>query len=343
MWSCLLGVLVSALDYSSCAAITCEQTVVEGDYCIYYNAKLDSVYLNYVDCVGGCNFSQLYLKHDNTYFSDPCITPNETGHPTGHPCTQPSNCSSNICSVPVCYGVPEGAYCYDSEACLPGFYCDNNICSASKADGDSCDIHEECPIGYGCDRGSCTLLFSKDQGESTSDKKLCKSNFMYKGKCDSLLIYVFDEELSPPFNCKVDETCVYKTKKTGEVWAELPCTCAGLSKKGGGYCSYFAENTDKVVNDHYVYLTYTYSTCGGNWTHTDDPDILYRCGSITDDQYWYFHNLVGRSRYLAVYQSGAVDDCAEHFEFFNLTYSLGAYTYSAYLRVLGFIIMSYLF
>lgn len=342
MWIFLVWTAANALDYKDCSLITCEQNPTHPEYCIYYGNS--SVYLNFVECEGGCNFSQLYLEFDGSYFSDPCITPNETGHPTGHPCTVPNNCSSNICSVPLCYGVPGGRYCYDSEACLPGFYCDNNICTETKSDGDSCEIHEECPIGYGCD-GSCTLLFSKEQGESTTDKKLCKSNFMneVEGKCDSLLVYVFDQELDYPFDCKIDETCVYKYKQTGEVWAELPCACAGVAKKGGGYCSYFAEHTDKVVKDHYIYMTYTYSTCGGNWTHTDDPDILYNCGSITDDQYWYFHNLVGRSRYLAVYQSGALDDCAEHFQFFNLTYKLGAYTFGKHYKLIGLMIIAYLF
>lgn len=336
----LLIFSVSSLDYSDCALITCEQSPIQNNYCIAYDESGPSVFLNFIDCEGGCNFTALYQYNDNiTWESQECVPPNVTGHPTGHPCTEASNCSSNICTAPTCYGVPEGNYCYDSEACLPGYYCDLNICTETKSEGDSCKIHEECPIGHGCDRGTCRLLFSKDQGSSTSDKKLCKSNFEYNGKCDSLLVYLDGVEMKPPFECDVDQTCTYISKETGNEYASLPCTCAGIQGKGGGYCSFLAEHSDRIVHDNWVYMSYTYSTCGGNWTHTDDPDILYRCGSITDDQYWYFHNLVGRSRYLALYSSGAIDDCAEYFEFFNLTYKMGKYTFGRFLKLTSLVFL----
>lgn len=320
---------VFSLDTGSCALIICENTTTPSEYCLDWNPSQNSVYLTLPKCETNCNFTSLYLP-DTTWESIACYPRNVTGNPTGAPCTVASNCSSFICSDPVCFGTPNGLYCPDDEACMPGSYCDNYVCEPNLLPGDSCTRDEECPIGYGCDKGSCSIYFSKTQGESASSHLFCKSNFLFNGRCDSLKVHRLGSEIGPPFNCKVNEDCTYVSKQTGEVYATKPCTCAGVKNKGGGYCSNYLEWADDLIQDRYIYMTYTYSTCGGNFTHTDNPDTLFMCGSISQDQYDFFFNLLGRARHWALYQSHAIDDCSEYFGLFNTTYDLNFYSNAVY-------------
>ena len=272
-----------------------------------------------------------------------CPPPSPPAGVTGSPCTQASDCSSYICSVPVCYGAPPGIYCPNDEGCLPGFYCDRGafVCTASLNPGDSCDFDNECPVGYGCDT-LCKLLFSVDEGIATSHSLMCKSNFEFQGVCDSLIVFVNDVQLSSPFNCKIGEFCTYKSFVTGTVYDIQPWAGSGILEKGGGYCSFYLEYSNDLVQDNYVYLTYTYSTCSGYYAHCDDPDVLLMCGSITQDQRDFLFNMRGQARYWSLFQSGMIQDCSVAFNLFNYTY-LSIYYENAWRHAFSLMLMLYFF
>jgi hypothetical protein len=319
-----------AIDSSSCVLIAC-QNISSDSSCLIYSASERSVYLNYPVCGTSCDFSSLYLPA-TSWASVSCAPETPTDAITGAACSVASNCSSWICSNPVCWGVAQDVYCPDDGGCQPGYWCDSFTCQPSLSPGDPCTTHNSCPVGYGCDAGSCTIFFAKLQGTATDDKKFCKSNFAMNGTCDSLLVYIQDTQILAPFNCKVGtDVCVYKSKMTGAVFDSQPCACAGVLDKGGGYCSYYLEWADEIVQDQYVYMTYSYSTCSGNYSHTDDPDILNMCGSLAPAQYEFFFNLRGRARYWSLFQSGAVDNCSVDFGLFNATYDMITYAASRWL------------
>ncbi|OMJ92920.1 hypothetical protein SteCoe_4262 [Stentor coeruleus] len=327
----------SALDDINCALVSCDSET-DSQYCLLYNNSTEdnSVFLNYPKCDTDCSYEKLYLVND-TWGNVKCRDYNETLRlPTGAFCSLAQNCSSNICSVPRCYGVPEGDYCRDDGGCMPFYHCENNVCTESYQEGDSCEIDNQCPPGHGCDKGECTLFFLKSIGESSDDGKFCKSNYAINGYCDSLLINRTGVELDSPFFCKIEETCDYISKRNGELLFSRPCACAGVKYKGGGYCTFELEHADKIVNEQYIYMTYTYSNCSGDYSHTDDPRILYQCGSISEDQFNFFWNLRGRARYWGFYQTGAINNCSVYFDLFDTVYDLDLYAFANSLNAVMF-------
>lgn len=333
-----------ALDYVNCTLVICDNST-DSDYCMEFDEEKEdwTVLLNYPKCETSCDYDKLYLM-DNTWEDVNCAAYNTSLRlPTGAFCSVPQNCSSNICSVPRCYGVPEGEYCHDDGGCMPFYHCENNVCTESYQEGDSCSIHNQCPPGHGCDNGKCRLFFLKDIGEKADDGKFCKSNYAIDGYCDSLLINKTGVELDTPFSCKIDEFCVYVSKRTGNELFSLPCACAGVKLKGGGYCTFELEHADKIVQEQYIYMTYTYSNCSGDYSHTDEPGILYQCGSISEEQYLFFWNLRGRARYWGFYQTGAIDECSVYYDLFDTVYDLDIYAFALSLKVVVFtLIASYI-
>ena len=325
MWAFFLLGGVLALDTQDCFAISCENFTSSN--CLDVNT--DSHLVSLLPCSGGCDYTSLYLV--STPFTNiTCNLPAPPTGVTGSPCQLPSDCFSYICSVPVCYGANPGDYCPTDEGCQPQYYCDRvlYVCVPALNPGDSCTFDNQCPIGYGCNLGLCILYFSVAEGFPASENMFCKSNFAWNGLCDSVIVYNNDNQILAPFNCKVGETCVYMSFMTGGTIDTLPCECSGRYKKGGGYCSSYLEFANEVINDNYVYMTYTYSSCSGNYSHSDDPDILLMCGSITQDQRDFLFNMRGQARYWSLFQSGAINNCSVMYNIFNSTYLLSYYSSS---------------
>jgi Dickkopf N-terminal cysteine-rich region len=264
---------------------------------------------------------------------------------TGASCEVASDCYSYICSTPVCIGTPSNEYCPNDESCLPGYYCDRDAytCQPSLSPGDPCSYDNECPVGYGCNLGTCILYFSLKKGSQASQNKVCKSNWVYKGQCDSVLIYKNGAVLQPPYNCKIGEMCSYVSYNTKATFDTQPCVCSGILNKGGGYCSNYLEWAEDLIQENFVYLSYTYSGCSGNYSHTDDPGVLLQCGSITQQQHDYMYNMQGQARYWNLYQSQAISSCSDALGLFNSSYTSLLYTYGLIHKMsLMFILMLYI-
>ena len=312
-----------SIDTGNCYEISCG-TSNSSINCIEVDGITKQVTLN--SCIYGCDYSSLYLP-STSFTNISCKSSPLVPSVTGSACEKASDCYSNICSVPICYGVSQNKYCPNDEACQPGFYCDSDsfTCQPSLNPGDSCNVNNECPVGYGCDFGICTLFFSIDEGNPASENIFCKSNWVFGGVCDSILVYYNGKRLFPPFECKIGEFCTYTSYVTEVVYANEPCTCQGILNKGGGLCSNFLEWSNDLVQDNYVYLTYTYSSCSGNYSHSDDPDVLLMCGSISQQQHDFMFNLRGQSRYWALYKSEVIEDCSVKYNLFNYSYNFSEY------------------
>lgn len=320
LWFLIPSVL--AIDSANCFAISCENTTSANCLNVDTSAKV----VGLVPCDSGCDFSSLYLPNVG-FESLICEPPGPAAGYTGSICSVASDCFSYICSVPYCYGADPDDYCPNDEGCQPQYYCDRDlfICVPALNPGDSCTFDNQCPVGYGCNLGECSLYFAVEQGVEASHHLFCKSNFEFNGICDSLVVYKAGVQIFAPFNCKIGEFCDYTSSVTGQLYKTEPCACAGILQKGGGYCSNYLEWSSELIKDNYVYLTYTYSLCSGNSSHTDEPDILLLCGSITQDQRDYLFNMRGQARYWSLFTSGAIHECSVFFNLFNSTYLLSSY------------------
>jgi len=67
--------------------------------------------------------------------------------------------------------------------------------------------------------------------------------------------------------------------------------------------------------------------------HNNDPSVLQGCGSISADALIYYDAMVAIADYWTLYQSGAIDQCAQEYGYFDPNMNLTSFGYGEILMV----------
>lgn len=259
---------------------------------------------------------------------------------TGKKCCYNSECKSNKCKDSYCAGKNLDDYCEADEECEPSAYCYLNYCTKLKNIGDSCSIDSECPIGTGCNFEKCVKIFSLGSGNETTDKKFCKSNFEDNGYCESYTIRLSGREnkLVSPFLCLVGQNCEFYSWN-GTLVYEENCMCGAKKNLPEGFCGYYLEKVNGVMDFVYSELQYSTSICSGKSSHTSDPSVLITCKSISTSKFELFFNLYSQAINWNIYVAGALDGCAYDLELWNPNYTIYNYEWSVFCNFISALLL----
>lgn len=255
---------------------------------------------------------------------------------TGHQCCLDVNCYSKNCINGYCYGLGSGSHCTLDTQCDSTNYCLGGKCTPVKRNGDACGTDLECPVGSGCNNGTCVQIFSLGVGMVAQDQKFCQSNFLVSNKCDILSVSIVNSTYSlyNPFLCFDGEICQFKLSN-GSIYSTSNCTCAGYSNLPEGFCGKDLIYVNSIMNIVYGNLKYTTSRCSGLNAHSSNPQILLACGSITNEQYMYYINIYNQTLYWNLFITGSLDACALDLGLWDPLYVAAEYTYAALVRYSG--------
>lgn len=328
----MIPVLTSALNSLFCLDIKCASE--SETKCI--DATDEEIIIQ--QCKSGyiCeDYSQLH-EYSETWEDSLCLTNNvsekdlcNTGTydntvKTGFYCCKSSNCLSGICDGNRCTGYPKGRECDSDEVCLANYYChgltttNDGVCS-EIIQKDQCAKDFDCPEGHGCNYGKCIQLFSLDYNTKVSDKKFCISDFATTDYCDAVSVWSQNVQLTSPFKCQIGYMCQYKSLIYETVIDQQLCLCSGGGNEFG-YCGLHMEKVKSHAEDLFKNLRYDESYCAGSNARTDDIDIVYNCGGISEDKFEEYSELSLKYKYWTLYNSGAIDKCAENLELFAESY-----------------------
>lgn len=317
------------LDTESCKTIECSSV---SSYCMYITTDIISV----DPCTSSQNCPGLenILSTSSAYKDIKCTASSATevtcgnnwdsgNNPAGWTCCSDNDCISRTCFNSTCTGKSLGELCETSEECETNTYC-NGKCAELLADGDHCNLDNECPAGSGCNTNICTKLFSLALGETVSNKKFCQSNFMYTGKCNSLEIRknkTTEGVISPPYECTIGTICYYYLIYNNVLYSQSSCFCSGVPGTSG-YCLMIDGVSGADLTSR---ISYNSSSCSGFLAHTTDPDYLYACGSISQFDQLFYTDVSNQRKFWPLFQSGVLLACAESLELFNpLDYGISA-------------------
>jgi hypothetical protein len=240
---------------------------------------------------------------------------------TGQVCCVSSNCVSEQCTNDRCEGEDIGDDCDTDEECLPDHYCDGE-CKNHVNSG--CERDNMCKSGYGCLDGECIQYHTLSLGTSADRGIFCKTGFVYNEKCDAIVGYSFNKNLGDDLICEIGSTCTYYTYNEKVLYDEGSCLCGGDSRSSTGYCGIHADKSTQI-SKYYEAIIFDSSKCTGNLSHTDDPDILYSCASISSKQRDYNKHMLDRFKYFNLYKSTVLDHCARPQGIFDPWYQTSEY------------------
>lgn len=214
----------------------------------------------------------------------------------------------------------EGHNCTDNDdwMCSGNTFCNSN-CSKTYDEGESCSRDAQCGVGFGCNFGECTRLFSLPLYSSAKYAKFCLTNFItdYE-RCESIDVYVNNLKLDYPYECLSGQTCRYRSANSQTQISKENCLLVSADK---GYCgSNLLYNFDEM-SEIYKELQYDTSICTGDKKHSGDPDELLDCKSISVDVYRKFIKIQKQMKFYNTYKSGILDSCATELEIFDPYYS----------------------
>ncbi|CAG9324487.1 unnamed protein product [Blepharisma stoltei] len=238
---------------------------------------------------------------------------------TGQDCCKHTDCQSEQCGKSGCIGIKESQHCSKDEECDTNLYCtDLGFCYKSYSSGSNgCKRDNECGAGYGCNFGKCVQYFSLSDGKKTEDSKFCKSMLKIGDICDSLSLYLQDEMSYYPFNCSIGDNCIFLgNSNKNPLFASTPCECDGKNKDTG-YCGQYIRYLKCISSLISSALKYDSSNCSGKFSHTDDIDILFSCGSITEEQYNLVKNIYKETENWSLYQSQQINYCSKSLGLFD--------------------------
>ncbi|OMJ89219.1 hypothetical protein SteCoe_8698 [Stentor coeruleus] len=329
--------IAKGLESSSCKLLECSKGPTQGN-CI--EDQGDKILIS--PCIDGyiCEKSQFdeFGTWKNTTCEQDitattlCKVPDGSLY-TGRKCCVSPNCNSTQCTNDRCEGISEGSECIDDEQCYPGYYCKENsdsgikICSAAETE--MCSRDNQCPIGYGCNNGYCMQFHTVEVARFVERDIFCTTNFSYGGRCDYIRAFSKNAELTGDLGCDIGVNCEYLTGVESLIYETFPCLCAGISGAKGGYCGLYAEKSMEASN-YFKALVYDTSSCSGYYSHTDDYEILYECGSITYETYEYAKSMISRYNYYNLYVSHALDHCSRPLGLFDPWYDQTTFSYAMY-------------
>ncbi|OMJ65581.1 hypothetical protein SteCoe_37960 [Stentor coeruleus] len=126
--------------------------------------------------------------------------------------------------------------CNDTKICVPGYYCNEGICSeavSKDSQKKSCKTRG-CGIGLVCNNETCTNYFSLSEGSPATTKYACASGRLAGGVC-----LASDKSPHIPMECSNDDNC----KGTANITTACRCTRDEIPKK---YCE-LHESDDMVI------------------------------------------------------------------------------------------------
>ena len=326
----------AAITTSECIEVTCGSGITADECVLVTDSKVEVR-----GCKAGyyCDYSVLgevgewknatckYLySRVNT-----CSYP-QSGLKAGFYCCKDNECDSGSCSSNRCKGKSNGAECKTSSDCGKDLYCaDSEKCKAVKGLNEECSTDNECTAGSVCNKAECTKMLSLNPGEKADNSKACVSNFAYEGICDNIEVYKDDKRLESPYNCIIDEDCVYKLTEGKGNYKTGKCVCGGNSSDTG-YCSEFVRyrvDANQMLDE----MKYSSSECSGASAHSLDADILYMCDSIDFSTYLKYHKFMGQLLYHSLFSDDSLNHCSmaaglydPYYEFkVKESFSLGLY------------------
>lgn len=191
----------------------------------------------------------------------------------------------------------------------------NKICKAVSADGESCSRDAECQVGSACNNLICFKLFSLAIGQAASNSKFCETGLVRNGICDGILVNSDNNTLDSPYKCKIGSNCTYVFESDSSVFTTDRCQCGGISSSSG-YCKVISGQIGvwDLINPKLQYKT---SNCSGALAHTDNVYDIINCGSWDQDTQDYYNEAIKEINAWTLYQSGAIDSCAEKLGLFT--------------------------
>ena len=330
--------LAKALSKDECYTIQCGQETSEK--CIAVDSDSKTLTLSPCSDGLGCGGDLEQLRIESPFSEGSCVQqtssssspscPTFTQLNAGEYCCEDEDCYSGKCTNNECAFVEEGGECNSFRQCNINHYCGDAKCTAAKQEGASCSEHYECLTGYGCNSGTCTKLFSIDVDESASDGIFCKTILEGNGKCVGIKVYKEDQEISPPYECTLGETCEYKLEGYEEPFTTGECLCSGLPGEKGhfqdlqglGY-NYFASGDFARV---YENLEFNQDhKCYGSEVYDSSISDMHECGAVSDDFYYYYTNITTQGYLWNLYHSGAIDGCSKDLGLFDPNYKHSDY------------------
>lgn len=262
---------------------------------------------------------------------------------TGYPCVNDEDCKSLKCVDSRCEGKGYKQTCTEDSECQPDMYCKPDYgysyCITALTKDSYCDFDNECASGLGCSRGKCVKLMSLEVGELTDISVFCKSLIKNSlNYCDALEIYIKDQKLQSPYPCKQSDTCIYRFVNSKLDFNSLPCQCDGYNDENTGYCGTYVNYTQEYTSALANNLNYDSSICSGDDASSTDPDVLYQCQSISESQYNYYKNWTATALYWSLFNSHAIDDCAEGLGIFSPGWTWNGAEFIAFVAWFGFFI-----
>ena len=322
----LLYFSCKALDYGTCKELKCSSGPSRKE-CI----KEESDHVLISPCVDGLKCDNSLLNSESESWQTVMCTSEELEKDlcedydgnlyTGQVCCVSPNCLSDQCTNDRCEGTDDGDKCDIDEECNPDYYCDGK-CKGSVEEG--CERDNMCKAGFGCLDEDCVQFHSLELGENADRGIFCKTGYIYNGKCDAIVAFSDGKNLGDELVCQIGATCIYYTYNENEKFDEGACLCAGDKSATTGYCGVYADKSTQIQK-FYEAIVYDSSKCTGNLSHTDDPDQLYECESISAKERDYNKYMINRFKYFNLYKSTIIDHCARPQGIFNPWYQTSEY------------------
>lgn len=170
---------------------------------LYFSLLSSSSKINFLEdsSLSTQNASEILLKCD----------PFNIGKIEGYFCRTNEDCASKKCINNKCIGLTENSFCFFSEQCTLGLYCDKENktqcslgkCLKLKKLNEECNTAlNNCDSDLYCYNNKCIQLFSLSIGSLVDDYRLCKTGITYydkknkSKKCSKIL-----KSKESPFNC----------------------------------------------------------------------------------------------------------------------------------------------
>ncbi|CAG9316480.1 unnamed protein product [Blepharisma stoltei] len=343
----LFGVALG-LDTSSCRTVSCGSTAASGGNCV--TTTTSTVTVN--DCSSGEHCANTAQFGDNNAWTDSlCVATTSTSTDncvgdgtlvTWGKCCVDADCFSGDCGVNNrCKPVAEGDACTVDEHCDGFHYCGSGkTCVSTVSEGKQCSTSNQCEPGYGCSLGLCTQYWSQAISTKVSAAYYCETNTIDAYyNCDNYTVSVDGSNpLASPYQCVVSsQSCIYKSY-TSSATHTLACQCGGGADATVGYCPvrYPLEGTYENFYPKFQYYT---TECSGSKAHSQDPNVLYDCESIWNDQLLYWNNVQGAWQDWALYSSGVIDDCASDIGVYDPDFDVDSYEAAEFIVVSALLLL----